>query len=35
MWVLEVFFMNVGERIKLRREQLNMSAEELGRKIGK
>lgn len=27
--------MNVGERIKLRREQLNMSAEELGRKIGK
>lgn len=27
--------MNVGQRIKLRREQLNMSAEELGHKIGK
>lgn len=27
--------MNVGQRIKLRREQLNMSAEELGNKIGK
>lgn len=27
--------MNVGQRIKLRREQLNMSAEELGKKIGK
>lgn len=32
---LEVIFMNVGQRIKLRREQLNMSAEELGNKIGK
>lgn len=27
--------MNVGQRIKIRREQLNMSAEELGNKIGK
>ncbi len=27
--------MNVGQRIKFRREQLNMSAEELGNKIGK
>ena len=27
--------MNVGQRIKQRREELNMSAEELGKKIGK
>lgn len=29
------FFMKIGNRIKLRRKELNMSAEELGKRLGK